>query len=89
MRKLTLLSPINELPSKLISVSQLLRSEINHQSTDNNVGWDASVVIQPIPLSLNDNTAASGGNVVSVSDSELSSVSGVLGTCRKWLARKW
>ena len=56
---------------------------------DDNVGQDASIVNQPIPLPLNDNTDASGGNGVSVSDSEVSAVSGVLVACRTWLTRKW
>ena len=66
MRKLTLLSHINARLSKPVSVSQLLCSEINQQSTDDTVGRDASVVNQPTPLSLNDNTAASIKNGVSV-----------------------
>ena len=71
MRKLTLLSPINPRPLKRISVSKIIRSAINKQSTDDNVGRYASIVNQPIPLPLNDNTAASGRNGVSVSESEV------------------
>ena len=67
MIKLTLLSPINEFPFKRVSVSQIIHSEINQQSTDDNVGKDVSVVNKPIPLLLNDNTYASGRNGVSVS----------------------
>ena len=66
MNNLTLISPINSRPSKCVSVSQLLRSETNQQSTDDNVGWDASVVNQPIPLPLNDDKAVSRRNGVSV-----------------------
>ena len=89
MRKLTLSSPINTHPSKRVSVSQLLRSEINQKSTDDNVDQDASIVNQSIPLPLNDYTAASGRNGVSVSESEVSAVPGVSGACWTWLARKW
>ena len=89
MGKLTLLSPINARLLKHISVSQLLRLEINQQSKDENVGRDASVVNKPIPLPLNENAAAYGRKGVSVSDSEVSEVSGVLGGCRTWIARKW
>ena len=81
MSNLTLISLINSGPSKRVSVSQLPRSEINHQSTDDNVGWDASVVNRPIPLPLNDNTAASVRNWLSVSDSEVSSLLVVTGAC--------
>ena len=89
MRKLTLLSPINARPLKCVSVYQIFHSEINQQSKDENFGWDASVVNKLIPLPLNDNTAASGRDGVSVSESEVSAVSGALGECRMWLARKW
>ena len=68
---MTLFSPINAHSPKHVSISQLLRSEINKQSTDGNIGQDASVVNQPIPLPLNDDIAASGGNGVPVSDSEV------------------
>ena len=61
---------------------------INNQSTDDNVGRDTSVVNQPIPLPLNDDTAAYGGNGVSVSESEVSELLGVLGACWTWLVRK-
>ena len=57
MKKLTLLSPINARLSKRVSVSQLLRSEINQQSTDDNVGWDASAVNQPTSMPLNEDTS--------------------------------
>ena len=62
MRNLTLLSPINARPSKFVSISQILCSEINQKSTYDNVGRDASIVNQPIPLLLNDNTSASDRN---------------------------
>ena len=89
MSNLILLSPMNARPLKRASVSQIMCSKINQQSTDDNVGWDVSVVNQPIPLSLNYNTAASSGNGVSVSDLEVSAVPGVLGTGKTWLASKW
>ena len=57
--------------SKRFPVYQLLCSEINQQSTDDNVGRDASVVNQPISLPLNDDTAASGSNGVSVLELEV------------------
>ena len=56
---------------------------------DDNVGRNASVVNQPIPLPLNYDTSAPGGNGVSVSDPEGSVVSGIPGGCWKWTARKW
>ena len=74
MRKLTLLSPINVRLSKRVSVYQVLHSEIDQQSTDANVGQDASVVNQPIPLPLDDYAAVSGRNGVSVSELEVLSV---------------
>ena len=86
---LTLISPINVRPSKRVSVYQLIHSEINQQSTNNNVGQGASVVNQPIPLPLNDDTAVSGRNGVSMSESEVSAVSDILGECWMWLASKW
>ena len=89
MMKLTLLSPINARLSKHFSVPQIIRSENNQQSTDENVGRDASVVNQPIPLPLNDDIYVSGRNGVSASESEVLEVSGVSGKCRAWLARKW
>ena len=49
---LTLLSPINTHPSKRVSIYQIICSEINQKSTDDNFGWDKSVVNQPIPLLL-------------------------------------
>ena len=84
MMKLALLSPINVRPSKCVSISHLICSEINQQSTDDNVCRDASVVNQPIPLPLNDDTDASGRNGVSESE-----VPGMLGQCQTWLSRKW
>ena len=69
MRKLTLISTINARPSKCVSIYQLLRSEINQQSTDENVVRDLFVVNQPIPLPLNDGTAVSSRNEVSMSES--------------------
>ena len=89
MRKLTLLSPINARPLKRTSFYQLLRSENNQQSKDENVGRYESIVNQPIPLPLNDNAAASDRNGVSVSDSEVLAVSSMSGGCWTWLARKW
>ena len=56
---------------------------------DDNVGRDAPVLNQPLPLPLNDNKAASGGNGVSVSESKVLAVPGVSWECRTWLARKW
>ena len=47
------------------------------QSTDRNVGRDVSVVNQPTPLPLNDDTDDSIRNGVSVSESEVSSVLGM------------
>ena len=79
MSKLTLISPINARPTKRVSVSHLLCSETNQQSTEENVGPDASVVNRPTPLPLNDDTSAYGGNGVSVSESEVLAVSVVLG----------
>ena len=72
MRKLTPLSPINARILKHVSISQILHSEINQKSTDENVGRDASVVNQLIPLQLNDDTAVYGRNGVSVPESEVS-----------------
>ena len=72
MRKFTLSSPNNLLSSKHVSFAQLFCPEINQKSTDDNAGWDASVVNQPLPL--NYNTAASVRNGVSVSESEVSAV---------------
>ena len=89
MRKLTLISPINARPLKRVSVSNIFCEEINHQSTDENIGGGASLFNQPIPLTINDNTAASARNGVSFSESEVSTVSGISGECRAWLARKW
>ena len=89
MRKLKILSTINSRPLKCVSVYQLLRSEINQQSTDDNVGRDASVVNQPIPLQIKDDKSASGRNGVSVSDSEVLAVLVVLGECQTCLARNW
>ena len=68
MRKLKIILPINEHQPKRVSVSQLLCSEINQKSTNDNVGRYASIVNQPIPLPLNYNTAASDRNRVSVSE---------------------
>ena len=88
MSKLTLISPINARPTKRVSVSHLLCSEINQQSTDEYVGPDAYVVNQPTPLPRNDNTAASGRDGVSVSESEVSEVSVMSGGCWTWLSSK-
>ena len=82
MSKLTLLLPINARISKCVSVSQIIRSEINQKSIDNNVSWDDSVVNRPTPLPLNDDTSASRRNGVSVSELEVSSVLGMLGEGR-------
>ena len=79
MRKLTLISTINARPSKCVSIYQLLLSEINQQSTDENVVRDVFVVNQPIPLTINDGTSVSSRNGVSVSESEVLEVLGVSG----------
>ena len=89
MRKLTLLLPINARGSKRVSVSQILYSEIDQQSTDDNVGRYASVVNQPTPLALNNYKAASVRNGVSMLDSEVSAVVGVSGEFGTFLASKW
>ena len=86
MRKLKLLSLINDCQLKGVSVRQLLCSKKNQQSMDDNVGRYVSAVNQPIPLPLNDNTATYGGNWVSVSELKLS---GMSGACHTWLIRKW
>ena len=56
---------------------------------DENVVWDAYVVNQQIPLPLNYDIDASSRNGVSVSESEVLAVLGMLGTCRTFLAWKW
>ena len=67
MKKLTLLSSINACLVKCFAVSQILCSEINQKLRDDNFGQDVSIVNQLIPLLINDETAASCGNGVSVS----------------------
>ena len=80
MRKLTLLSPVNPCPSKHVSISRLLRSETNEAINRSQCRFGKCLFSnQLIPLPLNNDTAVSDGNEVSVSDSEVLSVSGVSG----------
>ena len=84
MRKLTLLSPVNARPSRRVSVSRLLRSETNKaiKNPQCRLGnFPFSNKLTPLPI--NDDTAVSGGNGVSVSESEVSAVSGMSGVARK------
>ena len=84
MRKLTLLSPINARPSKRVSVSRLLRSEINQAINRLQCRFGMCPLSnQLISLPLNDDTAVSSGNGVSVSESEVSAVLGVSDVARK------
>ena len=77
MRKLTLLSSVNMCPSKHVSISRLFRSETNEAIYRSQCRLrKCPLSNQLIPLPLNDDTAVSGGNEVSVSESEVSSVSG-------------
>ena len=85
MSQLTLLSTINLCSSKCVSISQIIRSEINQQSTDDIVDLGVSVVNQPIPLPLDGNTFASGRNGLSLSDSEVLVVLFMLEECQPWL----
>ena len=79
MRKLTLLSPVNTRLSKW-----LLRSETNKAINRSQCRFrKCQLSNQLIPLPLNDDTYVSLGNGVSVSDSEVSSLSGMLGVFGK------
>ena len=78
MRKLTLLSPVNARPSKCVSVTRLLCSKINQAINISQCRFGMYPLSnQLIPLTLNYDTALSGRNRVSVSESEVSSVPGV------------
>ena len=90
MSKLTLLSPINLRAYKRVSVSRLLRSETNEAINKSQCRFGKCPLSnQLISLLLNDDTAVSSGNGVSVSESEVSSVLGVSGVfCKErvvWL----
>ena len=84
MRKLTLLSPVNARPSKRVSVSRLICSETNEAINRSQCRFrKCPLSNQLIPLPLNDDTAVSGGNGVSVSESEMSTVLSVLDVAPK------
>ena len=68
----------NASPSPGYPVQKLIR-----KSTDRNVNWKVSVVRSTDPTITNDDAAVSDGNGLSVSESEVSEVSGMLGVARK------
>ena len=67
MRKLKLLSPVNVRPPKRISISWLLCSETNEAKNPKCRFVNCPLSNKLIPLTLNDYTAVSGRNGVSVS----------------------
>ena len=90
MRKLTIISHANDHMLKRVYVSRLLCPETDEAINNLQCQFrNCSLSNQLIPLPLNDDTAVSGGNGVSVSKSEVSAVSDVLVVaCKKrvvWL----
>ena len=84
MRKLTLLSSVNARLSNRVSISWLICSETNEAINRSQCRFrKCQLSNQLIPLPLNDDTYVSLGIGVSVSDSEVSSVSGMLGVFGK------
>ena len=84
MIKLTLISSVNMCPLKRVSFSWMLCSEINKAINNLKCRFgNCPLSNQLIPLPLNDDTDMSGGNGISVLESEVSVVSGVLGVACK------